>query len=78
MPLPTSGPGSSPANAFMVNTGNALTWLDSWAISNQVNVLYKTFALIFVLIVLGAIPQTRKFAAWISAAILFILLVQQH
>ena len=56
---------------------NPLVLLNNW-VTGPTNVLYKTLALCAVLIVLGTIPQTQRYAGWAALCILFVLMIQQE
>jgi hypothetical protein len=81
-----SGSGSSPAAlsagspaaqfiAVIQTTDNPLTLLNAWLTNPNVNVVYKTFALCAMLIVLAAIPQTSRFAGWAALGVLFLVMI---
>ena len=48
-----------------------------FVVNTNVNVIYKAFSLILVLLVLGVIPATKKFAGYAAWTILLVLLVQR-
>lgn len=78
---PAGAGGTSPLSQFVYvaqTSENPLTLANAWITNRSVNVLYKTFALCAVLIVLGAIKQTSPYAGWASLCILFVLLIQQQ
>lgn len=49
-----------------------------WITNNNVNVLYKTFALCAALLIFAAIPLTNKWVGYAAFAILFLLIIQEH
>ena len=76
----SSGASGATTSAYtqVVQTSlNPLVLLNSW-ITGPTDVLYKTFALCAVLIVLGAIKQTQQYAGWAALCILFVLMIQQQ
>lgn len=77
--LAHAGAGSSGASVLtqiVQSSDNPLVLLQNWLAAPSVNVLYKTFGAIFVLILLGAIPQTSRFAMWVALALLVLLMIQ--
>jgi hypothetical protein len=74
-------PGTSPLSQFVYvaqTSENPITLANAWITNPSVNVLYKTFALCGVLILLGASKQTSPYAGWASLCILCVLLIQQQ
>lgn len=75
---PSSSSSTTSVYTQVVQTSlNPLVLLNSW-ITGPTDVLYKTFALCAVLIVLGAIKQTQQYAGWAALCILFVLMIQQQ
>ncbi len=69
---------AAPAIAAVAQTTtNALKLLQNLILSSQVDILTKTIVLCGILILFGAIPQTSKFALWITLGALVLLMVQQ-
>jgi Lysozyme like domain len=74
--------GAAPSSTSNLGTiaqssSNVFVLLHNWIVNKNINVLYKTFLLCLVLIALGAIEQTARFANWAALCILFLLLVQK-
>ncbi len=69
---------AAPAIAAVAQTTtNALKLLQNLILSSQVDILTKTIILCGILILFGAIPQTSKFALWITLGAIVLLMVQQ-
>lgn len=77
---PVSGIGASTSLLARVtqSSDNPLVLLQNWIASPSVDVLYKAFALVFVLMVLAAIPQTSKWSMWASLCVLLLLLIKEN
>jgi len=66
----------APIDQLAGGTSSALATLQTWVASPGINVLYKAFALAFVVLIFGAIPSTRKFTLWATGAIVLLLMIQ--
>ena len=69
--------GTSQLNAVVQSSTNVLTLFQAWVTSSNVDVMYKAFTLVFLLVVFSAIPKVSKFTLWAAVSILFILLIQK-
>jgi hypothetical protein len=69
---------ATPIDGLTTTGATALGDVDNFVRGSNVNVLYKAFALVAVLIVFAMIPQTSRFAAWAAWLILLVLLVQKN
>jgi hypothetical protein len=70
--------GGSVSADVVQSTNNALQLFQNWVTNPGQNVIYKTFVLIGILILLGTAEPTSKFAAWASLAILVVLMLQTN
>jgi hypothetical protein len=69
-----AAPGSSIFTQVTQSSDNPLRLLQNWIAAPGVNVLYKAFAFVFALMLLGAIPQTSRFAMWGALCVLLLLM----
>lgn len=70
--------GAAPIDGLTAAGAKVIADVDNFAFNSKVNVLYKAFALVAVLIVLAMIPKTARFASWAAWLILLVLLVQKQ
>lgn len=70
--------GTTPLDGLTAAGAKALADVDNFAFKSNVNVLYKAFALVAVLIVLAMIPKTARFATWAAWLVLLVLLLQKN
>lgn len=54
---------------------NIFAIYDRWITNPAIDIFYKVMTVAIVLLFLGAIPQTRKAAAWISGIVLTIIIL---
>lgn len=59
-------------------SANAIAVVQAWIDSSAVDVSYKCFALMVVLLAFGLWDKTRKFTVWAAWIILFLLVIQQN
>jgi hypothetical protein len=69
-------PSTSALSSYAQGAGGILNDFTGTITSSQVDVLYKTFILVGILVALGTVKATQKFAAWAAWAILVVLLIQ--
>ncbi len=59
------------------STTNTLGLFQNWLTKSGTNPLYIAIVAVFILVILASIKQTEKFAPWVAASILLILMFQQ-
>lgn len=69
---------TAPIDQVLTGTGSVLQDFSSFVRGSNVNVLYKAFAFVAILVLLGLIPATQKIAVYAGWAILVLLLIQQQ
>lgn len=69
---------TAPIDQVFTGTGSVLKDFSAFVGGSNVNVLYKAFVLVAILVILGLIPATQKVAVYAGWAILVLLLIQQN